>query len=221
MVHQQPILHQKVLRVKIEDIFEAVDPLELRQVLELADAVARVNVGGDSDQRADLLQVVAPCGVILNVVVGVLELVQLTNRACGVPAFCREAGLLHEGQVIDMNNLLKAEVLLRELRREGFQDHLQDVLGTLILVVSVLVLVPDLCDELTEHLPLKVAELLRDLQVLDHRLVPAAFHYRMYQLSPPDIVRVNLSLGEVQPESRLLGKDEYVCLLLKLLRLVQ
>ena len=120
-----------------------------------------------------------------------------------------------------MNDLLKAEVFLGEFGWEGFQDHFQDVLDTLILVGSVFVFVPNLCDELTEHLPLKVTELLRDLQILNHRLIPAAFHYRMYQLSSPYIVRFNLCVCEFQTESRLLGKDEDIRMLLKLIDLVQ
>ena len=79
----------------VKPVHLTVEPFELRQVLEQADTMAGVDVAGDPDQRADLLQVVAPGRKILDIVVGVLELVQLVNRGCGVVSISREAGLLH------------------------------------------------------------------------------------------------------------------------------
>jgi hypothetical protein len=78
------------LVVKVEDRFNARLAVELLKGLVKLDPVASVGIRGKADQRADLLEVVTALRVILCVVVGMTQLMELAEGF-----FSFESGLSH------------------------------------------------------------------------------------------------------------------------------
>jgi len=89
-------------------------------------------------------------------------------------------------KIVDVNDLLNAEELLRELAMKRIENHLKNVFLTSAL--SKAVFVPNLSHKVAEYFPLQIANFFTNIETLDHRVASTVFNDSVNKFGTPNIL---------------------------------
>jgi hypothetical protein len=119
-----------------------------------------------------------------------------------------KACLFHEMKIVDVNDLLNAEELLRELAMKRIENHLKNVFLTSAL--SKAVFVPNLSHKVAEYFPLQIANFFTNRETLNHRIAFPVFNDSVNKFGTPNILISHRICCVVQTKRCLLWKYESI-----------